>query len=111
MLHNGRTSYKVPAVKVRTPLNTRLRGRAEKPIVSIDTISPANGVGFEIIDMVGSGRRGNTRQAEGMKEKLAGSPSRYVWKNFESRVAGIQKGLDDILKRYAAKVNVKLRTM
>ena len=111
MLHNGRTSYKVPAVKVRTPLNTRLRGRAEKPIVSIDTVSPANAVGFEIIDMVGSGRRGNTRQAEGMKEKLAGSPSRYVWKNFESRVAGIQKGLDDILKRYAAKVNVKLRTM
>lgn len=110
MLHNGRTRYRVPVVKVRTPLNTRLRGRAEKPIVSIDTISPSDGVGFEIIDMVGRGRNANTRKAQGMMRKLAGSPSRFVWKNFESRVAGIQKGLDDILQRYASKVNVKLRT-
>lgn len=111
MLHNGRTSYRVPTVKARSPLNTSLRGRNQKTIVSIDTVSPNDAVGFEIIDMVGRGQRGNTRQAQGMKEKLSGSPSRFVWKNFESRVAGIEQGLTNILNRYAKKVNVKLRTI
>ena len=109
MLHNGRTSYRPPTVKARSPLNTRLRGRNQKTIVSIDTVSPKDAVGFEIIDMVGRGPRGNTRQAEGMKKKLVGSPSRYVWKNFEQRVPGIEQGLTNILRRYAEKVNVKLR--
>lgn len=109
MLHNGRTGYQVPIVKARSPLNTSLRGRKQKTIVSIDTVSPNNAVGFEIIDMVGRGQKGNTRQAEGMKKKLLGSPSRYVWKNFEQRVPGIEQGLTNILQRYAGKVNVKLR--
>ena len=111
MLHNGRTSYRPPTVKVKTPFNTRMRGRNEKAIVVIDTVSPKDAVGFEIIDMVGRGPRGNTRQAEGMKKKLFGEPSRYVWKGFEERAAGIEKGIQQILERYAQKVNVKLRVM
>jgi len=109
MLHNGRTSYRPPTVKVKTPFNTRMRGRNEKSIVVIDTSPPKDAVGFEIIDMVGRGPKGNTRQAQGMKEKLGGSPSRYVWKGFEERARGIESGLNAILKRYADKVNVKLR--
>lgn len=112
MLHSGRTSFAVPTVKVKTPFNTRgLRVKGESSIVVIDTQSPKNAVGFEIIDMVGRGPKGNTRKAQGMKEKLGGSPSRYVWKGFEERVKGIESGLNSILKRYADKVNVKLRVM
>ena len=110
MLHGGRTRYAVPTVKVKTPFNTRaLRVSGESSLVVIDTESPKDAVGFEIIDMVGRGPKGNTRKAQGMKEKLVGSPSRYVWKGFEQRAKGIESGLNSILKRYADKVNVKLR--
>ena len=109
MIHSGRTSYRPPTVKIKSPLNTRLRGRNQKAIVVIDTVSPPDAVGFEIIDMLGRGPRGNSRKAEGMKEKLVGNPSRYVWKGFEERAKGIEKGLEKILERYALKVNVRLR--
>jgi hypothetical protein len=109
MVHNGRTSYRPPTVKVKTPFNTRMRGRNEKSIVVIDTVSPQGAVGFEIIDMVGRGPKGNSARAEGMKSKLPGSASRYVWKGFEERAKGIEKGLTEILQRYGNKVNVKLR--
>lgn len=110
MLHNGRTSYVVPSVKARSPLNTNLRGRNQKTIVSIDTITPYNAIGFEIIDLVGSGKNANTKKAIAMRRKLGGTPSRYVYKNFEQRVPGIQQGLTNILRRYAGRVNVKLRS-
>jgi hypothetical protein len=110
MLHNGRTSYRPPTVKAKAPLYTKLRGRNEKSIVVIDAQSPKNAVGFEIIDMVGRGPKGNSRQAQGMKQKLGGQPSRYVWKGFEERALGIQVAINKILDRYAQKVNVKLRT-
>jgi hypothetical protein len=44
-----------------------------------------------------------------MREKLGGSPSRYVYKGFEEKRDGIVDGVNAILKRYADKVNVKLR--
>ena len=110
MLHNGRTSYKVPTVKAKAPLYTRLRGMNEKSIVVIDVESPKNGVGFEIIDMVGRGPNANTKKGRGMLEKLPGNASRYVWKGFEQRASGIQQGINRILDRYAEKVNVRLRT-
>jgi hypothetical protein len=109
MIHNGRTSYRPPTVKIKSPLNTRMRGRNQKAIVFIDTVSPKDAVGFEIIDMVGRGPKGNTRKAQGMKEKLVGNPSRYVWKGFEEKSKGIEKALENILERYAQKVNVRLR--
>lgn len=109
MIHKGRTRYVVPTVKARSPLNTSLRGRNQKTIVSIDTVSPVDGIGFEIIDLVGRGKNGNTKRAVAMRGKLGGTPSRYVYKNFEQRVPGIEQGLTNILQRYAEKVNVRLR--
>lgn len=109
MVHSGRTSYKVPTVKAKAPLNTRIRSGNQRSIVVIDTQTPKNAVGFEIIDMVGRGPNGNTRRAQGMREKLGGSPSRYVYKGFEEKRDGIVDGVNAILKRYADKVNVKLR--
>jgi hypothetical protein len=109
MLHNGRTSYKVPTVKAKAPLYTKVRGMNEKSIVVIDAESPKNGVGFEIIDMVGRGPNANTKKAQGMLQKLAGNASRYVWKGFEEKSQGIEQAINRILDRYAQKVNVKLR--
>lgn len=110
MIHNGRTSYKPAKVSVKTPLNTRLRGGMEKAIVRIDATSPKDSVGFEIIDLVGRGKNANSPKARGMLQKLSGSASRYVWKGFEERQAGIVVAVNAILSRYSEKVNVKLRS-
>ena len=109
MIHNGRTSYRPAKVTVRTSLNTNLRMANQRSIVVIDTSTPRDAVGFEIIDMVGRGPKGDSKKARGMKEKLSSDPSRYVWKGFESKQAGITQGVQRILERYADKVNVKLR--
>jgi hypothetical protein len=111
MLHNGRTAYGGAKVKIKAPLNTRIRSGNAKSIVSIDTSPPDNAVGFEIIDMVGRGAKGNSRKAIAMREKLSGTPSRYVWKSFESKKEGVTLALNNILQKYANKVNVKLRVM
>lgn len=110
MNHNGRTAYKGATVKplVSTAVS-RLGARGEKSLVTISTAPPSSGVGFEIIDMVGRGPNGNSRQAEGMKKKLAGSPSRYAWKGFEAKQEGIVTAVKSIIEKYSTMVNVKLR--
>jgi hypothetical protein len=109
MIHGGRTSYRPPSVKIKTPLRTNLRGRNQASLVVIDVASPPKAVGFEIIDMVGRGPNANSRKAVGMRRKLPGNPSRYVWKGFEAKAQGIENAVNSILKKYADKVNVKLR--
>jgi hypothetical protein len=111
MIHNGRTSYGGANVKVKAPLNARIRSGNAKSIVVIDTVTPPNAVGFEIIDMVGRGASANSRKAVGMRKKLGGTPSRYVWKGFESKKDGVTLAINNILRKYADKVNVKLRVM
>jgi hypothetical protein len=109
MNHGGRTSYKVPKVSTSVTPSRRLDIANERSIVTIQVVSPKNGVGFEIIDMVGRGKNANTRKAQGMKSKLGGNPSRYVWKGFEERREGITRAVVSILDKYAQIVNVKLK--
>ena len=109
MNHSGRTSYKVPRVATSVTPSKRLDFGNQRSIVTIQVTSPKNGVGFEIIDMVGRGKNANTRKAQGMRRKLQGSPSRYVWKGFEAKREGITKAVVNILDRYAKIVNVKLK--
>ena len=109
MNHSGRTSYKIPKVSVSATPSKRLDFANQRSIVTIQVRSPKNGVGFEIIDMVGRGKDANTSKAQGMKKKLGGSPSRYVWKGFEQRREAITKAVVNILDRYAKIVNVKLK--
>ena len=109
MLHNGRTSYKGAKVSPSFKPSVRLDRGHQRSLVTIVTAPPKNGVGFEIIDIVGRGARGNSARAQGMKEKLSGTPSRYVWKGFEERKEGIQKAVVAIVDRYAQMLNVKLR--
>lgn len=108
MEHNGRTAYGGARVSASFKPSVRLDRGNQRSLVSIVT-TPKNGVGFEIIDMVGKGPRGNSRQAQGMKKKLSGDPSRYVWDGFEKRQEGITKAIKAIIDRYADLVNVKLR--
>jgi hypothetical protein len=61
--------------------------------------------------MVGRGANANTPKAIGMRKKLGGTPSRYVWKSFESKKEGVTLAINNILRKYADKVNVKLRVM
>ena len=110
MNHNGRTSYKGAVVKpLVTTSTSRLAARGYSRLVTISTAPPSDGVGFEIIDMVGRGAKANTRQAQGMIRKLGGSPSRYVYKGFESKEEGVAVAVRSIVEKYAAIVNVKLR--
>ena len=110
MIHNGRTSYKGATVKpLVTTSTSRLAARGYSRLVTISTVPPSEGVGFEIIDLVGRGSKGNTAKAEGMKKKLGSSPSRYVWKGFESRQEGVTVAVRSILEKYADIVNAKLR--
>jgi hypothetical protein len=109
MNHSGRTSYKVPRVSTSVTPSKRLTFTNERSIVTIQVVSPKTGVGFEIIDMVGRGKRANSPKAQGMKRKLSGEPSRYVWKGFEERREGITRAVISILDKYSKTVNVKLK--
>ena len=109
MVHNGRTSYRGAKVEAKFFPSVKLGARNEKSLVTIVTTPPKDGVGFEIIDMVGRGKNANTAKAAGMKKKLPGSPSRYVWKGFEEKKEGINRAITAIIGRYSEKVNVKLK--
>jgi hypothetical protein len=109
MNHNGRTSYKVPKVSTAVTPSKRLNFANQRSIVTIQVVPPKNGVGFEIIDMVGRGKNANTRKAQGMKKKLYGDPSRYVWKGFEERREGITRAVVSIIEKYSDTINVKLK--
>jgi hypothetical protein len=109
MNHSGRTSYGGAKVSPSFKPSVRLDRGNQRSLVTIVTQTPKNAVGFEIIDMVGRGARGNSAKAVGMRRKLGGSPSRYVWKGFEERKEGIVRGVVAIIDRYAKQVNVKLR--
>lgn len=111
MIHNGRTSYAKPTVSVSSKPSMRLSMAQQRSLVKIEVKTPATGVGFEIIDLVGRGKNANSRRARAMQDKLGGSPSRYVWKGFEERREGINKAVVAIIQRYSNKTNAKLRIL
>lgn len=110
MNHSGDSSYGGASVKVASRPSARLDRGSQRTIVRIDTVSPKSSYGFQLIDLVGSGARGNSPKAQGMKKKLQGSPSRFVWKGFETKQEGVTRAVMAIIERYANKVNVKLRS-
>lgn len=112
MLHNGRTRYAIPKVRVYQRPTIKLgRGGTERSLIGFEAVSPGNAVGFEIIDLVGSGPDANSRNSKGMLKKLRGEASRYVWKGYESKKEGVSKAVIAIVNRYTDKANRKLRVM
>ena len=109
MLHGGRTGYGKPRVSTSFRPSVRLDTAKQRSIVTINTAPPKNAIGFQIIDLVGRGNRSNSAKAEGMKQKLGGQPSRYVWKAIEGKEAGLSQGVVNIIEDYSKKANVRLR--
>jgi hypothetical protein len=109
MNHKGRTAYTGAKVSTNFRPSNRLTRGNERSILTIGASSSGGGVGFEIIDIVGRGKKGNSPQAQGMKRKLVGDPSRYVWKGFEEKKEGIERAVLSIIEKYSRIVNVKLK--
>lgn len=109
MMHNGRTGYGKPRVSTSFKPSVRLDRAKQRSIVTINTTAPANAIGFQIIDLVGKGNKGNSAKAQGMKSKLRGTPSRYVWKSVEGKEPAMALAVLNIINDYSNKVNVRLR--
>jgi hypothetical protein len=109
MMHGGRTGYGKPRVATSFRPGTRLDRAKERSIVTINTTPPKNAIGFQIIDMVGRGKRANSAKAKGMARRLGGQPSRYVWKAVENKEAGMSQAVVNIIDDYSKKANVRLR--
>jgi hypothetical protein len=112
MLHNGRTRYAIPKIRTYIRPSAKLgRGGTERSLIGFEAVSPGDAVGFEILDLVGSGPDANSRNARGMLQKLQGKASRYVWKGYEAKKEGVSAAVLAIITRYTTKTNVKLRVM
>jgi hypothetical protein len=112
MLHNGRTRYVIPKIRVyQRPTVSLGRGGTERSLIGFEAISPGNAAGFEILDLVGRGPNRSSRNAQGMLRKLEGNASRYVWKGYEKRKDGVSRAVLAIIQRYSNKLNVKLKVM
>ena len=112
MLHNGRTRYAIPKIRTYIRPSAKLgRGGTERSLIGFEAVSPGDAVGFEILDLVGSGPDANSRNARGMLKKVKGKASRYVWKGYEAKKEGVSAAVLAIVKRYIDKTNVKLRVM
>lgn len=110
MLHNGRTRYAIPKVRIfQRPTAGLAKGGKERSLISFEAVSPGNAVGFEILDIVGRGPNANSRNAQGMLSKLEGEASRYVWKGYEKRKDGVSKAVLAIIERYSDKTNRRLK--
>lgn len=112
MIHNGRTRYEVPRVRTYQRPTARLgRGGTERSLIGFEAVSPGNAVGFEILDIVGRGPKANSRNAQGMLEKLKGKASRYVWAGYERKKEGVSQAVIAIIDRFSNKTNAKLKVM
>ena len=112
MLHNGRTRYLTPKIRTYMRPSAKLgRGGTERSLIGFEAVSPSDAVGFEILDLVGKGPKGKSRNAEGMLEKIKGRPSRYVWAGYEKRKEGVSKAVLAIIERYSNKTNARLKVM
>jgi hypothetical protein len=109
MMHNGRTGYGKPRVSTSFRPGVRLDRAKQRSIVTINTVSPKNAIGFQIIDLVGKGSRGNSPKAQGMKSKLRGQPSRYVWNSVEGKQPAMAQAVLNIIMDYSKRANVRLR--
>ena len=109
MIHGGRTAYAKPSVTTSFRPGVRLDTAKERSIVTINTTPPKNAIGFQIIDMVGRGSKGNSPKARGMQQGLGGRASRYVWKAVEGKEQGLTQAVINIIKSYSDKANVRLR--
>jgi len=111
MMNNGRTGYRVPRVSavLRPPRATM--ASSESSLISLVASPPKGSVGFILADMAGRGSTGKTARGRAMIANLKKKASRFVYPGFEKKEKNVADGVQRILDRYAAQVNIKLKVM
>lgn len=116
MVHNGRTAWQPSGVKVTVKTNfTKKAERKGTSLVSI--IAGAQGknsqgsAAFQIADMAGRKRRGNTRAGQAMIRKLnsEGRASRYVYPAALRELPYVQDVVRGTIRKLQADYNRKLK--
>ena len=111
MKHGGDTQYRTPRVTVSLRSPRRTMTRAESALVTLVTSPPKGAFGFLLVDMAGRGSSGRSARGRAMIANLKARASRYVYPGFEKRQKNVADGVQRILDKYAARVNVKLKVM
>jgi hypothetical protein len=111
MINNGRTGYRVPRVTavLRPPRATM--SSSESSLVSLVASPPRGSVGFILADMAGRGSSGKTARGRAMIANLKKKASRFVYPGFEKKEKNVADGVQRILDKYAAQLNIKLKVM
>jgi hypothetical protein len=111
MMNNSRTGYKVPRVSavLRPPRATM--SSSESSLVSLVASPPRGSVGFILADMAGRGSSGKTARGRAMIANLKKTASRFVYPGFEKKEKNVADGVQRILDKYAAQLNIKLKVM
>jgi hypothetical protein len=111
MMNNGRTGYRTPRVSavLRPPRATM--SSSESSLISLVASPPRGSVGFILADMAGRGSSGKSARGRAMITNLKNKASRFVYPGFEKKEKNVADGVQRILDKYAAQVNVKLKVM
>jgi hypothetical protein len=116
MVHNGRTAWKPSGVKVT--VKTNFSKKAERKGTSlVSIVAGAQGknsqgsAAFQIADMSGRKRKGNTRSGKAMIRGLnsTGRASRYVYPAAERQLPYVQDVVRGTIKKLTRDYNRKLK--
>lgn len=116
MVHNGRTAWKPSGVKVT--VKTNFSKKAERKGTSlVSIVAGAQGknsqgsAAFQIADMSGRKRKGNTRSGKAMIRQLnsSGRASRYVYPAAERQLPYVQDVVRGTIRKLSKDYNQKLK--
>ena len=113
MIHNGRTGWNPAGVGVKT--KTDFSKRAQKNESSLVSIvvggKGLGGAAFQIADMAGKKKSGNTRSGRAMISKLNAKrqASRYAWPAAEREIPFIEDVVNGTIKNLTITLNERLK--
>jgi hypothetical protein len=113
MIHNGRTGWNSAGVAVKT--KTDFSKRAQKNESSLVSIvvggKGLGGAAFQIADMAGKKKSGNTRSGRAMISKLNAKrqASRYAWPAAEREIPFIEDVVNGTIKNLTITLNERLK--
>jgi hypothetical protein len=116
MVHNGRTAWKPSGVKVtvRTNFSKKAERRGTSLVSIVAGAQGKNSQGaaaFQIADMSGRKRRGNTASGRAMIRALNSKAraSRYVYPAAERELPYVEDQVNDTIKKLVTSFNNRLR--
>lgn len=113
MIHNGRTGWNPAGVAVKT--KTDFSKRAQKNESSLVSIIVGGkgfgGAAFQIADMAGKKKSGNTRSGRAMISRLNAKrqASRYAWPAAEREIPFIEDVVNGTIKNLTITLNERLK--